>query len=99
MKLGISIYIMFTKMIRFLHIPMWDKNGLSQLDKTTLRLRRMWKDQFINLLFVILGDELMPCLIVHNGVHVLFVNVFMEMNSCLHYFWVYRFGTSIQLIL
>ena len=68
---------------------MWDKIGLSQPDKTTLRLGQLWKDQLINLLSMIFGDELVPCLIVHNGVHVLFDEVLLEMNSYLHLFWVY----------
>lgn len=89
MTLGISLYIMFTKMIRFPHIPMWDKVSLSQLDKKILRLRRLWKYHLINLLSVILSDEMMPCLIMRNGVRALFDDVLLETNSCIHFFWVY----------
>ena len=65
---------------------MWDKIGLSQLDKATLRFEWLWKDELINLLSMILSHELMPCLVVRNGVCILFDDVLMEANSCLHFF-------------
>lgn len=91
MILGVSLYNIFTITIHFPHIPMWEKIGLSQRNKTTLRITQLWEDQLDNILLVIFTEKLMPRLVVHNGVCVLFDDVFLETKSCLQRFRVYWF--------
>lgn len=66
------------------HVPMWDKIGLSKPCNTSLRLEQLWEDQLFEILMMVDGGDLMPSLVVHDGFHVLYGDLFLEMKSCLH---------------
>ena len=75
---------------------MWDKIGLSNPCKALLWLRKLWEDQLFDILMMVDGGELMPSSVVHDGVHILCGDIFLEMKSCLYCIWVHFFGSSIQ---
>ena len=64
-----------------------------------MSLKVLGKDQLVNFLAVILGGELISSLVLHYFVPILFDDIFVEVDSCLHGFWVYGFETSVHLIL
>jgi len=63
------------------------KNGLSKPWKTSLTLRPLWWDQLFDILMMVDGGELMPSLVVHDGVRPLNGDILLKENSylcCIH---------------